>query len=239
MLEQLHEHGVRVETGFQLDHQTGAVMAVAQVDRAGNAFELMILHAFGDAFKHLLRAHHVGQFGHHDGLFACGHMFDMRGGASGKRAASGSVCLADAVASDDHAAGRPIRAGHVAHQLLKRGVRVRHQILRGVHDLAEIMRGEVRGHAHGDAGAAVDQQVRDGCWKYGGFFELVVVVWCEVDGVLVDIGVHAERRGGESGFGVTGCRRSVVQRTEIAVTVHERQSHGERLCQSDHGFVDG
>ena len=151
VLEQLHEYHVRVGAGLDLVDDARAVMPVGQVDRARDAFELAVLDPLGDALQHALGAHHERQLGHHDRLLAGRDVLDMRGRARGQRAAAGRVGLADAVAPDDDAAARPVRARHVAHELLQRGVRMRHQMLGRVDDLAQVVRGHIRGHAHGDA----------------------------------------------------------------------------------------
>lgn len=44
VLEQLRKHGVRIETGFDFNDKTSAVMTIRQVDRPGNTFQLAILH---------------------------------------------------------------------------------------------------------------------------------------------------------------------------------------------------
>ena len=59
--EQLREHGVRVETGLDLDDQPGAVMAVGQVDGTGDSLQLAVLHPFGNAFQHPFGADHERQ----------------------------------------------------------------------------------------------------------------------------------------------------------------------------------
>ena len=238
VLEQLHQHRVRVEAGLDFDDNARAVMPVGQVDRARDAFELTVLDTLGDALQHALGAHHERQLGHHDRLLAGCDVLDMRGRARGQRAAAGRVGLADAVAPDDDATARPVRARHVAHELLQRGVRMRHQVLGRVDDLAQVVRGHIRGHAHRDARTAVDQQVRDGGRQHGRLLELVVVIRREVDRILVDVRVHAQRRGREPGLGIAGGGRAVVQGAEVAVAVHQRQTHGERLRQTHHGLVD-
>ena len=238
VLEQLHQNRMRVETSLDFDDDTRAVMTIGQIERAGNPLQLAVLHTVGNTFDYLLWAHHVRQLGDHDGLLAGRDMLDMRGGARGERTTAGGVGFTDAVAADDRAAGGPVGAGHVTHQLFQGGVRMRHEELGGVYHLAQIVGGQVRGHAHGDARAAVDQQIWDGGRQHGRFLELVVIVRREVDGILIDIRVHAESRRAKPGLGVTGGRRAVIQRAEVAVAVYQRQTHRERLCQTHHGLVD-
>ena len=238
VLEQLREHRVRVVAGLDLDDDARAVVAVRQIDGAGDALQLAALHALRDTFQHALRSHHERQLGHDDRLLAGGHVLDVRLRTGGERAAARLVRLADAVAADDDAAARPVRSGHVVHELLERRVGVRHEMLRRGDDLAEVVRGHVRRHAHRDARAAVDQQVRDGRRQHRRLLELVVVVRREVDRVLVDVGVHRQRGRAQTRLRVTRGGRTVVERTEVAVAVHERQPHRERLGETHHRLVD-
>ena len=60
------------------------------------------------------------------------------------------------------------------------------QVGGGVDDLAQVVGRDVGGHAHRDALAAVDQQVREADGSSAGSCELTRVVVDEVDGVLVD-----------------------------------------------------
>ena len=238
VLEQLDEHRMRIETGLDLDDDTCAVMTIGQVERAGDTLQLAVLHTVGNTLDHLFRTYHVRQLGDHDGLLAGRDMLDMGGGARGERASAGGVGLANAVAADDRTSGGPVGARNIAHQLFKRGIRVSHEELCSIHHFAEIMRGQIGGHAYGDARTAVDQQVRNCGRQYGRLFELVVVVRREVNGVFVDIRVHAESCRAESSLGITGGCRAVVQGTEVTVAVHQRQTHREWLGQTHHGLVD-
>ena len=62
-----------------------------------------------------------------------------------------------------------------------------------VDDLAQVVRGHVRRHADGDAGAAVDQQVRKGGGENHRLSQALVVIGDEVDRVLVHV-LHETRR---------------------------------------------
>jgi hypothetical protein len=80
-------------------------------------------------------------------------------------AAAGLEILLDARQSADGAAGGKIRPLDVLHQLLHGDVRVVDLGADAVDHFAQIVRGHVGGHADGDAGAAVDQQVGKGGGK--------------------------------------------------------------------------
>ena len=101
------------------------------------------------------------------------------------------------------------------------------------------MRRDVRGHADGDAGGAVDQQVRNPRGQHGGFALRAVVVVHEVDGVAVDVEQHLLGDRGEPRLGVAHRGgRVVVDRAEVSLAVDERVAHGEVLRHPDEGIVD-
>ena len=102
------------------------------------------------------------------------------------------------------------------------------------------MRRDVGGHADGDAGGTVDQQVRETAREHGRLLGLAVVVGHEIDGVLVDVAHHFHGERGHTAFGVThGGRRVVARGAEVALTVHKRIAHGPRLGHTHKRVVDG
>ena len=102
------------------------------------------------------------------------------------------------------------------------------------------MRRDVRGHADGDAGAAVEQQVRQPCRQYPGLLARGIVVGNELDGVLVDIGEELVRDRGQTRFGVSHRRRTIaVDRSEVSLAIDERVAEVEVLRHADEGVVDG
>ena len=109
----------------------------------------------------------------------------------------------------------------------------------GVDDLAEIVRRDIGRHADCDAAGAVDQQVRELGRQNRRFLLGSVVVRNEIDGVLVDVAEHLQRRLGQARFGISvGGRRIAVERAEIALPVDQRHAHGEFLRHPDHRVVN-
>jgi hypothetical protein len=149
------------------------------------------------------------------------------------------VRVAHALQPDDRAAGRQVGPRHVLHQLVERRVGLLDQVAGGGHDLDEVVRRHVGGHAHRDAAGAVDQEVGERRRHDRGLGLLAVVVGLEVDGVLVERLDHEHGRRGQPGLGVTHGGGQVVGRAEVAVAVDQRQPHGERLRQADQRVVDG
>ena len=106
------------------------------------------------------------------------------------------------------------------------------------HHLAKIVRGHIRGHADGNAGTTIDQQVRNRGRQHSRLLKLVIVIRREIDGIFGDIGIHAQRGRRHTSLGITRSSRTVIERTEIAVTVHQWQPHRERLRQTYHRLVN-
>ena len=238
VLEQLRQYGVRVEAGFDFNDKTSAVMAVRQVDCAGNTLQLAILYTLGNTFQHTFRADHERQFRYDNCLLTSGYVFNMRHRTRGQRATTGLVGLANALTSHNHATARPIRTWNIAHKLFQRGVRMMHQMFGCGNHFAQIVRRHICGHANGDAGTAIDEQIRDRGRQNGWLLQLVVVVRCEIHCIFGDIRVHAKRSLGHTSLGVTRCCRTVIKGSEITVAVYQRQTHGKRLRKTNHRLIN-
>ena len=238
VLEQLRQYGVRIEAGFDFNDKASAVMTVRQVYRAGNTLQLAILHTLGNTFQHTFRTYHERQFRYDNCLLTSGYVFNMRHRTRGQRATTGLVGLANALASHDHATARPIRAGNIAHKLFQCDVRMMHQMFGCGNHFAQIVRRHICGHADGDAGAAIDEQIRDRGRQNGWLLQLVVVVRCEIHCIFGDIRVHAKRGLGHASLGVTRCCRTIIKGSEITVAVDQRQTHGKRLRKTNHRLIN-
>ncbi len=109
---------------------------------------------------------------------------------------------ADALTSEDDAAGRKIRPGNDVDEFVDGERGIVDQRHAGVDDLAEIVRRNVGRHADRDAAGAVDQKVRKFRRQHRGFAVAAVVIGLEIDGVLVDVVEQRLRDLGQPGFGV-------------------------------------
>ena len=203
---------------------------------------LLFAHQFGDLFDQAARAallDHEGQLGDDDRLLALLERLDVGARLDAHTTAAGLVGVFDAGAAEDDPAGREVRALDVAHQALDLHVRIVDVGDRRVDHLAQVVRRDVRRHANGDAGGAVDEQVGEACGEDKRFAARAVVVGREVDRVHVEIAQHLRGDAGEAGLGVAHRgRRIVVDRAEVALAVDQLVAHREVLRHPHERVVD-
>jgi hypothetical protein len=102
------------------------------------------------------------------------------------------------------------------------------------------VRRDVGGHADGDAGAAVDEQVRHPRRQHDRLGLGAVVIGPERHRLLFDLLQDLVRQPGEAALGIAHRRGAVaVERAEVAGAVDERIAQGKRLRHADQRFVDG
>ncbi len=101
------------------------------------------------------------------------------------------------------------------------------------------MRRDVRRHADGDPGRAVDEEVRELRGQDGRLLGRRRVVRAEVDRALADLGQHllGDRQDAALGVAVGG-RRVAVDRAEVAVAVDQGVAEHERLGHPHEREVD-
>src|SRR5690606_15413491 len=104
---------------------------------------------------------------------------DLRLGPHVDAPAAGAVGLDDAGAAIDDGAGGEVGARDVLHQFVDGDLLVVDQRQAGGDHFIEVVGRNVGGHAHGDAGGAVDQQVGHPGGQHLGDLLLAVVVRSE------------------------------------------------------------
>ena len=101
------------------------------------------------------------------------------------------------------------------------------------------MRRDVRGHAHGNAGGAIDQQVRDARGQDRGFHSLLVEIRHQVDGFLLNVREQLHGDGRQAALRITvGGRGIPVHRSKIALAVDGRVAHVECLRHAHQRVID-
>ena len=108
-----------------------------------------------------------------------------------------------------------------------------------VDHLTQVVRGHVRRHADRDSGGSVDQQVWNGGGQHRRFLGRFVVVWNEVDGLLVEIRHQVFGQGLKTRLRVAHGRwRVAIDRTKVPLTVDQGIPHVEVLREPHQGVVD-
>ncbi len=197
------------------------------------------MHQFGDTRDHGGLVHLIGNFRDDDGFAVLADGVDRDLAAHHDRAAAEMIGGADALAAEDDAAGRKIRARDDVDEIVDAERGIVDQRHAGVDHFAQIVRGNIGRHADGDAAGAIDQKVRKLCGENRGLFLGIIVVGLEIDGVLVDVVEQMLRDLGQAGFGVPHRGRHIaVHRAEIALPVDQGHAHGEILRHAHQRIVD-
>jgi hypothetical protein len=186
VLEELVQDDLRFGAALQFDHDAHAI-AARFVAHVGDIVNHLVIDQLRNAFHDLRFVHLVGNFPHDDRLAVLGHVFDCGLGAHHKLAAAVGVGSFNPAASVDVSAGREVRPFHDLENFFERRGRVVHQHNGRFHDFNQVVRRNVRRHAHGDSVRSIHQQVRNARWQDRRFHRGFVVVRHEVDRLFVDV----------------------------------------------------
>ena len=86
----------------------------------------------------------------------------------------------------------------------------------------------------------VTLQDRKGCGKNTRLFVRTIIVWHEIDRVLVHVVHQRDTEMGQARLRVThGSGWIALNRTEVSLAIDEDFSHGPRLCHVDQGRING
>jgi len=169
---------------------------------------------------------------------ALADLLEMRARAHHHAAAPGAVALVRAGEAVDDAGGGEIRRRHELDDFLDGAMRAREHVQAGADHLGQVVRRDVGRHAHGDAGGAVHEQVRDTRGQHRRLELLAVVVRPEVDRLAFDVGEQLRGELLEAAFRIAvGRRRVAVDRAEVALPVDQRVAHGEVLRHAHQRLV--
>ena len=247
------EHGLQLRLGVQVVQHHLAGFAPAQLDedaqavlvrfvaQLGDALDALLLDQFRDLLDEPGLVQLIGNLRDENALPpALGVLAHFRPGPDIDAAPASAVGLDDAGPPVDDAGGGEIRPLDVLHQRVDADGRIVHQGQDAGRHLAQIVRRDVGGHAHGDAGTAVDQQVRRPGGQHLRHAQGVVVVGHEGDRFLVQIGQQLGGQPIHARLGVAhGRRRIPIDRAEIALAIDQAVAHGEILGHAYQGVVDG
>jgi len=237
VLVEVVDEDLRVSVAFEFDDHAGVLGAfVAHIADAG---ENLLVDEFGDPLHEIGAVHVVGDLGDDDAFASAFALFDRHASAHADLAPAGFKILADAGAALDETARGEVGALDVGHETVDGDVGVVNLGADAIDALHEVVGGDIRGHADRDAGAAIDEEVREGGREDGWFGAGFVVVRDEIDGALVHVGHERGAEVLEAGLGVThGGRRVAFDRSEVALAVHELFAHRPGLGHVNEGGVD-
>ena len=143
-------------------------------------------------------------------------------------------CVQDASGSGE------IRSRHALRQLLDGRFRVVDQMNQRIRHLAQVMRGDFRGHADGDPVRPVDEEIRDARREHDRLVVAAVEIGPEIHGVLPDFFEHFHGQRAQLDLGVAHRGGIVpVDGAKVAVPVHQRVAQGEILRHPHHRVVYG
>ncbi len=118
-------------------------------------------------------------------------------------------------------------------------VRVIQQADAGADHFAQVMRRNIRGHAHGDTHGAVEQHVRHAGGQPAGLVHGAVEVRHPIHRALAQFAQQRFGDRAELGLGVAHRREAlgIVRRTEVALAIDQRIAIRERLRHQHHRLV--
>ena len=133
-----------------------------------------------------------------------------------------------------------VRSRHNFNNFIDGAFRVAKHQQAGVHGFTQVVRRNVGCHTDRDTGGAVDQQLGEHCRKNGRLFLRAVIVRREIHCIFIKAAEHFGRKLLQANFGITHSSGAItVDRSEVALAVYQRITHGEVLSHTNDCFVCG
>jgi len=237
-LEEIVEHDLRHGALLEIDADADVLRGL--ITHFCDALDLFLAHELVHLLVHDALVDHVRNLVDDDADTVATKVLEMRAGAHDHPASPRPIALMHVRDAEDDAARRKVRRRHQANEILDRTLRMVKLMQAGINRLAEIVRRDVRGHAHGDAGRAVDEKLGKTGRQDDGLLFGVVEVGNKIDGVLIDVGKHFGSDLFETHFRVThGGRAIPVDRAEVALAEDERIAQRKRLSHAHDSHVRG
>ena len=225
--------------------------SLLQLERDADFFRRQVLHVderrqlaaerhLRDPFDESRLVHCVRDAGDVDRLAAsCDRSLFPRG-AQPHRSGSSPVDLLELLGRVQHlSAGWKVGTLDIAGQLNAAQIRVAEELHERRAHLAQVVRRDVGRHADGDAGCAVDEQIRNARREHHGFSPGPVIVRSEVHRRLIDFREQLVADPREAAFGVPHRGRAVaVERAEVAGAVDQRIPERKGLCHAHERLVE-
>ena len=158
VLVEVVQHHLRRAAPLDLDDDPHP-RSVGLVAQVGDPLHFLVAHQVGDFLDQPGLVDHVRQLRDDDRLaIFLADLLHLAARPDGDYASPGGVSLVNALLAQDEPPGRKIRARHMLHQLRGgRRERVVQVAEEGIHDLPQVVGGNVAGHPHGDPRGALDE----------------------------------------------------------------------------------
>ena len=234
-LVQLVDDHLRAGIALQLDFDV-----VRQVAHTGDIRDNLITHQLSNTLLQHSAVHTVGHIGDVDELAAIliGHHLHLT--AHAHAAAAGAEIAVDTLVTQHITTRGEVRALDVGTQSFAGDEGIVDVGADAVHHFAQVVRGHVGGHTHGNTRAAVHQQVRESGGEHHRFREAVVVVRLEIHRILVQVVHEGHTQVAQLGFGVShGGGRVTFRRTEVTLPLHQHIAHVPGLSHGHQRAVGG
>ena len=233
------QNDLRYGTPLQLDHDAHAI-AIGLVAHVADVGQLLISNQLRDLLHQPGLVYHERELGDHDPFVVLVDGLDLGPRAHDDPASTRAVRVSDTLESANETARGEVRTLDELLELLLRQIGVVDQRNRGLHDLTQIVRRNVGGHADSDTRRAVDEQVRYARWQNRRLVLATIEVRPVVDGFFVDVRQELHRQMSEASLGIPVRRGGIaVDRTEVPLAVDERIAQREVLYHAHHRVVDG
>ena len=238
-LVELIEHDVGVGIALELEDQPHRLLEITLVADRRDALDAVFIHELGDLLLDRIAGLLIRNLRDHDPAAVLAELLDMCPGPQRDRAPARQIAAHERLAAHHDAAGREVGARHDFQDLGHRRGRIVDQLHERPAHLAEVVRRDARGHAHGDAAGAVDHEVGKPARQHDGLGVPLVVRRHEVDRVELEIVEHERGDRREPGLGVShGGRGQAGDRAEVALLVDEHVPHVPFLGHAHERGVD-
>ncbi len=128
----------------------------------------------------------------------------------------------------------------MSHQLFDGNIRIFNAGDGAVDDFLQIMGRNISRHTDSDAGCAVEQQKWNACCQQRRLLQRFVIVGHIINRFFFQIGQHFIGNARQAAFRIThGRGRITVNRTEVALSVHQHVAQRKLLGHTHHGVVNG
>ncbi len=237
-LEELVEDDLGVGIPLHV-HDDAHALTAGLIVYVADALQLAFLHQVGDILNELLLVHAIRYLRDHYAVVAL-IAFNLGLGANHHAATASGISVFHALQTIYISSCWEVGRWYVLHQSFHVDVGIVNIGTATINHLAKVVGRYVCRHAHGNAVAAIDEQVWYLRRHHGWLLQRVVEVVCHVDGVLVDIVHDVLTHLREAALGVThGGRGVAIYATKVSLAIHELVAHVPFLSHAHEGSIDG